>query len=396
MTAPHESQHRIVNVALRYALAVASVAAALLITRLLQPTVFPTPLFFVAIVVSTWLGGTGPGIVAVLLATVVLNHYFVPHGIAASSASLLYLAQFSLPGLLTCWFVKKRKEAEQALKDARDQLDVKVQQRTIELQRTNEQLTSEIAERHRTEEAFQQTQSDLAHLNRITTMSALATSIAHEVNQPLAAIVTTGDACLRWLGGDSPNVDRAKDSITRIIREGTRAGEVVRRIRSLSTKTTSHKSTVDVNELILEVVALLKPELNKHHINLVVELKENLPPIVGDRVQLQQVVLNLMVNGIEAMNDIDQESRSLLVRSEVLPAGRLLVSIHDTGRGFDASQAEQLFETFFTTKPDGVGMGLSIGRTIVEAHGGKLSATANRDRGATFQFDLPLKNGSNA
>jgi C4-dicarboxylate-specific signal transduction histidine kinase len=384
--------HVWVNTLARYALAVVSVAVALLITRLLQPTVFPTPLFFVAVVITTWFGGAGAGIFAVAFATVILNHYFVSPdtGTIADPAALLYLAQFSLPALLTCWFVKKRKEAETALKEARDQLDAKVQQRTLQLQSTNEQLQSEIVERKRTEEAFLKTQADLAHLTRITTMSELATSIAHEVNQPLAAIVTTGDACLRWLANEPPNVDRAKDSIARIINEGNRAGDVIRRIRALSTKTNPHKAPLQINGCIQEILALLKVELNKNNIALNAELEENLPLVFGDSVQLQQVILNLLINGIDAMNETNSRPRTLLVRSETLPQKRVQVLVRDTGCGFDPSQAEQLFETFFTTKPNGIGMGLSISRTIIEAHGGKLTASAAPDSGATFQFDLPI------
>jgi C4-dicarboxylate-specific signal transduction histidine kinase len=290
--------------------------------------------------------------------------------------------------------VKKRKEAEAALMESRDQLDVKVQERTAQLRLANKQLESEIAERKRTEQAFHKTQADLAHLTRITTMSALATSIAHEVNQPLTAIVTTGDACLRWLAAEPPNVDRAKDSVSRMISEGKRAGEVIRRIRTLSTKTSLHKSTLQLNELIREVVALLEMELIANRIELTTDLADNLPPVFGDRVQVQQVILNLMMNSIEAVSDLTARHRRLLIQSESLPPGNVYVRVCDNGCGFEPSQAEHLFETFFTTKPDGIGMGLSISQTIIEAHGGKLAGHCNADDGATFQFALPIADGS--
>lgn len=383
------------SLAIRYGLTIVSVALALLITQSLQPTVFPTPLFFSAIVLSTWYGGSGPGLFAVLLASALLQYYFVSEAqtLSARPPEILYLAQFSLPALLTCWFVKKRREAEVELKGARDQLEARVQQRTAELRESNEQLQLEIVERKRAEEAFHKTRADLAHLTRITTMSALTTSIAHEVNQPLAAIVTTGDACLRWLAAEPPNWDRVKDSVSRIINEGTRAGEVIKRIRALSTKTSLHKSALQINDVIHDVVALLRVELAKNRILVSDELGD-CPPVFGDPVQLQQVVLNLAINGIEAMSDITTRPRTLSIRSYRLGANRVQVSVQDCGCGFDPQQAERLFETFFSTKPNGVGMGLSISRTIIEAHGGKLSAIANPDYGATFTFELPIADGS--
>lgn len=389
-------RNRAALVVLKYGIAAVSVALALLVTRSLQPTVFPTPLFFAAIVVSTWFGGIGPGIFAVIFATLLLDYYFVSatRTFSVHPAALLYLAQFSLPALLSSWFVKKRKDAEQALKEARDQLDVKVQQRTAELRQANQQLQSEIAERQRAEEAFHKTQADLAHLTRVMTMSELATSIAHEVNQPLAAIVTTGDACARWLSLDPPNLVRARESVARIIAEGSRASEVVKRIRGLSKKTTFQKSLLQVNDLIHEVIALLDAELAKNKVRLRTDLDPKLPLVFGDRVQLQQVILNLMVNGIEAMNDVANQPRTLSLKSQKVDPDRVQVSVQDCGCGFESGQVEQLFEAFFTTKPGGIGMGLSISRTIIESHGGRLWATANTDHGATFQFALPISDGS--
>jgi C4-dicarboxylate-specific signal transduction histidine kinase len=389
-------RRRVALVVSKYGIAAISVTLALLITQSLQPTVFPTPLFFAAIVVSTWFGGIGPGIFAVIFATLLLDYYFISGSrtFSVHPAALLYLAQFSLPALLSSWFVKKRKDAEQALKEARDQLDVKVRQRTAELREANQQLQSEIAERQRAEEAFHKTQADLAHLTRVMTMSELATSIAHEVNQPLAAIVTTGDACARWLALDPPNLGRARESVARIIAEGSRASEVVKRIRSLSKKTTFQKSILHMNELIREVIALLDPELAKNKVRLRTELAPDLPLVFGDRVQLQQVILNLMVNGIEAMSEVANRARELSIKSQKVDPDRVQVSVQDCGCGLEANQLDHLFEAFFTTKPGGIGMGLSISRTIVESHGGRLWATTNPGHGATFQFALPIAEGN--
>ena len=374
-----------------YGIAILSVTFALVITKSLQPTVFPTPLFFAAIVISTWFGGTGPGVFAIAFATLVLDYYFISpvRGFSLRTADLPYLAQFVLPALLSGWFTRKRKEAETALKEARDHLDAKVQERTAQLRHTNEQLESEIAERKRAEESFHKTQADLAHLTRVMTMSELATSIAHEVNQPLAAIVTNGAAGVRWLAGEPPNIERARDSMTRIVNEGNRASEVIKRIRSLSRKASPHKSQLEINEIVQDVLALVRTELAKNRVRVSLDLKPDLPQVVGDRVQLQQVFLNLIMNGIEATEDVKDRARELRIKSECCDPGHVLVSVRDTGVGLDAQHIEQVFEAFYTTKTEGVGMGLSISRSIVEAHGGRLWASANQGPGATFQLTLP-------
>jgi len=382
----------------KYGIATLSVVLALVITQGLHPTLFPTPLFFAAILISTWFGGMGPGLFAVALATVLLDYFFISSrpGFALHPAALLYLGQFSLPALLSSWFVKKRREAEVALREARDQLELKVEQRTSELRRTNEQLESEINERRRAEEAFHKIQLDLAHLTRVMTLSELATSIAHEVNQPLAAIVTNGDACLRWLGSEPPNVERARDAVARIIHEGRRASEVVKRIRSLSQKATPHRAPLHINELVREMIALLESELARNSVRLKTQLEPDVPPVLGDRVQLQQVVLNLIVNGIEAMSGVKGRPREMQIRTEKLSGEQIQISVKDCGCGLDPEHADDLFEAFVTTKPGGLGMGLSISRTIVEAHGGKLRASRNPDFGATFQFVLPTVEANEA
>ena len=387
-SAPRKS--RIATAFFGYGLAVLAVTSAFLITASLKPTVFPTPLFFAAIVISTWYGGTGPGITAMVLATGILNFYFISpaRGFTIHTADLPYMAQFVLPALLSGWFTKKRKEAETALKEARDHLDAKVQERTAQLRQTNEQLQSEISERKRAEETVHKTQADLAHLTRVMTMSELATSIAHEVNQPLAAIVTNGAAGMRWLAAEPPNVERARESVTRIISEGNRASEVIKRIRTLSKKTSPHKSPLDINEVIQEVLAFTGAELVKNRVVLSCELTPSPPRVTGDRIQLQQVLLNLIMNGVEAMTGVEG-TRELAITSGTDDRGQVLVSIHDSGTGIGAENLEKVFEAFFTTKSEGVGMGLSISRSIIEAHGGRLWATANDGRGATFQFTLP-------
>jgi C4-dicarboxylate-specific signal transduction histidine kinase len=383
--------HRWAAAALRYALVFLTVGAALFITIALHPTLFPTPLFFAAIVVSTWYGGVGPGILAVLLATFTVDFYFVPpfHIVKAGVTDVPYLAQFALPALLSSWFVKKRKDAEAALRDARDQLEVKVQQRTAELRQANEQLQAEMAERKRAEEAFHAIQANLAHLSRVMTMSELTTSIAHEVNQPLAAVVTNGDACRRWLSLSPPNVERARHSAAQIIQEATRASAVIKRVRDLSRKAIAQPENLDINQVIDEVLGLLASELAQNRVQISTDFGSVLPTIIGDRVQLQQVVLNLIVNAIEALKPVQDRARRIRVSSRVNAPRAVEVSVRDNGVGMKASELEHLFEAFFTTKPRGLGMGLSISRTIIESHGGRLWAEANPEFGAAFHFELP-------
>jgi len=231
-------------------------------------------------------------------------------------------------------------------------------------------------------------QMELAHVNRVTTMGELAASIAHEVNQPLAGVVANAEACLRWL--DRADLDAVRRSVEWIIEDGNRASEVIRRVRSLANKTGLEKVPLDVNDVVSETIPLVQRELIGHQILLRMELAPALPVILGDRVQLQQVIINLVMNGIEAMQPVRDRSRELVIRSLQDETRQVLVSVTDCGVGISAGNADRLFNAFFTTKSGGMGMGLSICRSIVEAHGGRLWATANVPHGATFQFTLPV------
>jgi PAS domain S-box-containing protein len=236
-------------------------------------------------------------------------------------------------------------------------------------------------------------QMELAHVNRVTTMGELAASIAHEVNQPLAGVVANAEACLRWL--DRADLDAVRRSIKWIIEDGNRASEVIRRVRSLANKTDLEKVPLDVNDVVSETIPLVQRELIGHRILLRMELAPVLPVILGDRVQLQQVIINLVMNGIEAMQPVRDRPRELVIRSLQDETRQVLVNVTDCGVGISAGNADRLFNAFFTTKSGGMGMGLSICRSIVEAHGGRLWATANVPHGATFQFTLPV-NADNA
>ena len=246
----------------------------------------------------------------------------------------------------------------------------------------------DITERKRADEALHKTQAELAHVTRVATLGELTASIAHEVNQPLAAIVTNGNACLRWLAGDSPNLDEARETARRIIRDGNRAGDVIGRIRTLLRKTGTEKELLDMNQAIREVVALAEDEVRRNEVALRTELTGDLPPILGDRVELEQVVLNLIMNAIEAMSAIGDRPRELVVRTQSGEVDQVCVTVQDSGIGLDPQSMGRIFDAFYTTKSQGMGMGLAISRSIVENHGGQLWAVPNEGPGATFQFTL--------
>jgi C4-dicarboxylate-specific signal transduction histidine kinase len=230
----------------------------------------------------------------------------------------------------------------------------------------------------------------LAHANRVTTMGQLTASIAHEVNQPLAAVVANAEACLRWLDRGTPDLNAARRSVEWIIDDGNRASEVIRRVRSLANKNSVEKLSLDINNVVSETVALVQRELISNEVSLRVELALSPSMILGDRVQLQQVIINLVMNGIEAMQSVTNRPRDLVIRSSQDENHEVMVNVTDCGVGISAENAERLFNAFFTTKAGGMGMGLSICHSIIEAHGGRISATNNLPYGTTVQFTLPV------
>jgi len=631
---------RALPVALRYGLAVSSVAVALIISLLLHPDVLVSPVFFLAIMLSAWFGGIGPGLLAALLSTLSIAYFFLPplYSLRFDLSHAPHLLVFFVSALLVSSWSAVRRRAETLLRQARDQMDLKVQERTADLKKSNEQLQDEIAERKRADEALQKqafelrdqaqllelahdailvrdltsritfwnrgaeklygwprdeaqgqishgflqtvfptscqtvdtellgrgywegellhmtrdgtqlvvasrqvmqrdnsgnpiaileinnditerkraeesmreqaslldlthdtifvrgmndaitywnrgaeelygwkkkeaigqishqlmqtifpspleriyeelrssghwegelihtkrdcsqvvvasrwslqcdeegnpfailetnnditerksasdalqrAQAELAHATRVMTMGELAASIAHEVNQPLGAIVTNGHACVHLLSQAIPDLNKSREVVGRMIRDGMRASEVTKRIRDLLHKAPPKKSPLNINEAIHEVIALVNSDVVRSNVQLKTELVADPPSIVGDRIQLQQVILNLILNGKDAMSSVQNHPRELVITSREGKAGELLVAVRDSGKGLDPKNVERIFDPFFTTKAEGMGLGLSISRTIIEAHGGTLWATLNEDRGATIQFILP-------
>jgi signal transduction histidine kinase len=239
------------------------------------------------------------------------------------------------------------------------------------------------------EVAVHEARAQLAHIARVTTLGELTASIAHEVNQPLTAVVTSGNACLRWLASQPPNLERAKNAVDRIVKDANRASDVVRRVRALAKRAPPHKEWLNINQTILETIALTRSEIEQNRIVLRTQLKDDLPRVLGDRIQLQQVILNLIINAIEGIGAAGEGPRELLVDSVRGDSHDVLVAVRDTGGGLTAGKVEHLFDPFYTTKSEGMGMGLTISRSIIEAHGGRVWATPNLPRGAVFQFTLP-------
>jgi C4-dicarboxylate-specific signal transduction histidine kinase len=333
-----------------------------------------------------------PSVLVSIIAVVCLNYFFIPPILSfrvGNPLDILALVSFLGIAWLITILMSQRKQAEEALEKANSELDAKVQQRTAELARANDELRGEMRERQRAEEALQKSQAELAHVTRVMTLGELMASLAHEVNQPLAAVVTNAQACLRWLALEPPRPDEARAAVERIVRDSNRASEVIQRIRALVKKSEPQMVALDINDLIREAISLEQREMLNQQVSLRTELASALPPVLGDRVQLQQVVINLVMNALEAMAPVTDRPRDMLIRSQRDDSNEVLVAVQDSGTGIDSENSERLFNAFFTTKPTGMGMGLSICRSIIAAHGGRLWVSPNAEHGATFQFTLP-------
>ena len=464
---------------------------------------------------SAWLGGMGPGLLAALLAALVVDWFITPplYAIRLDFDFALRIAVFALSALLVGWLGSRRRRMEDALRHSRDELELRVQARTADLTDSNARLQAEImararveetlrdqaalldlthdtvfvrdeqdvitywnrgaeqlygwtqaeaigtvtharmqtvfpaplpdimaeltrtgrwegelvhtrrdgtpvvvasrwslrrgtpgrapailetnndvTERKRAEDALHQAQTELARVTRVTTLGELAASIAHEINQPLAAIVADASACLHWLEADPPALDQVRGALAAIVHDGDRAAEVLTRIRALLARSVVARQPGPIAQIVDDVLPLVRAELRRHAIALQVSLAADVPQVLADRVQLQQVLINLLVNAAEAMRDVPTDRRRLVIRGACEPIDDhawAVITVEDTGVGLQELQADRLFEPFYSTKPAGLGMGLSISRSIVESHGGRLWATANPEHGATFHLALP-------
>jgi PAS domain S-box-containing protein len=486
------------SLALRYGLAVLSVAAAAGLARAFLHFHLPQPFAafaLSAIAITFWYAGTAPGILAAVLSSLVRDYFFEPD--TNIESRVLYDLVFLIFAVLMTRVAR-----------ARDELEVRVAERTAELTQSNDNLRREIAERNQAEyltsqvfesspdgmsivgtdyryervnpvyeqnwgrpvesivgthvadlwgaelfeakikpfldrcfagenasfadwfdnalgrryfalsytplrngserveaalvisrdltthtlasEALRQAQADLAHASRMTAMGELTASLAHEVNQPIAAAVTGAGTCVRWLTRENPDLEEAREAALGVARNARRAADIISRIRSVLKKGDSKRQWVDINEVIREIIALLRNEANCYTISIRTELDASLPKVLADPVQVQQVMMNLIMNSIDAMKELDQ-TRELSIRSQSADDNELIISVSDNGVGLPHQQAGQIFDAFFTTKPHGIGMGLRISRTIVESHGGRLWAADNSPRGASFYFTLPTK-----
>jgi C4-dicarboxylate-specific signal transduction histidine kinase len=381
----------------RYGLAIVLSLLALWLSLLLQIP-FGNPFWFffaIAVIVSTWLCGRGPGWVAVAFSTLAVLYYFIPPFRAwnLKMRDVPFFLTFVLCQIIVNWLISWRKNTEDALRTARDQLEARVEERTIELRNANDALRDQMEEQRRTEEDLQVTRTELARVARITTIGELTASIAHEVNQPLAAVVANADACVAWLSHDVPNLAEARAAAERTTQGATRASEVIVRIRSLINKATPEKARVQINAIIEETALLANGQALRNDVTLALQLAPGLPAVLGDTIQLQQVILNLLMNAIEAMSTVTDRPRTLLVRSELRDSRQIAVSVQDSGIGIKPEVMGRLFEPFFTTRSRGMGMGLPISRSIIEAHGGKLWAESDGAHGSVFQFTLPGEDG---
>jgi signal transduction histidine kinase len=332
----------------RYGLPVIACGIALVVARPLRAE---SSSFVLAIIISSLFAGRGPGLLAVGLSAIAFGLSNLPWGLSPLTAPSSYL-RFAV-------FVVVAYTASELIESKR-----------------------------RSEEALRRSQAQLSRATRFATVAELAASIAHEISQPLSAVVANGLACMQWLSAEPPNVTNAKVAAERIVRDGKDAGEIVSRIRALFRKTTLEKVDLNINGVIGEVLRLIQKDSVEKGIAIEADLEKRLPPVPGDRVQLQQVIFNLVLNGIEAMETVTDRPKRLLIRSKMQNADSVLVEVRDYGTGL--ADSERIYEAFYTTKEKGMGMGLSICRSIVEAHGGRLGTAPSQGPGTTFVFTLPL------
>jgi C4-dicarboxylate-specific signal transduction histidine kinase len=365
---------------LRYGLAITAVAAVLVTTlvqsRIQSPLAFNAQLCLIAIAITFWYAGTGPGLVALVLLCTMVSLLIRGHVIGADFALTQFSAFTVFFSLLILWFSDVRRRAERLLTEARDNLERRVAERTAKLQEANSEL-----------QKLRKLEADLAHTNRLSMMGVLAASLAHEVKQPITAARNNAGAALNFLAKKPPNLAEVREALGCIVGDAERAGDIIDGIRAHTKKAPLRQDRFDVNKMVTEVVELARSAISKHEVSLQMRLAADMFAVQGDRVQVQQVILNLILNAIEAMSSVDGP-RELVISTEQRQTNGV-VSVRDSGPGIDPEQLERVFEAFYTTKSNGVGIGLSICRSIIDAHGGRLWIEANEPRGAAFQFTVP-------
>jgi len=374
------------RILLRYGLALLMVVGAAAASSLLQlfserALSFP---FYVAVVISTWIG-IGPGLLTILCSAMVVDYFWIPplYTLGIDDENWSWYLVFTGSALVSLLWTWQRRNTQRAL-------ETTVARRTAELVAANLALRGEIAERQAAEAELQEAQAEVARTLRLTTVAETAAAIAHETNQPLAAIAVNAGACMRSLSREPPLLDLAREAAGCIVEDANRAAEVIARVRALLNKEGPKRQPVDVNRLVQDVLTLTHGAIDRQGIGCRVELSDRLPNVLGDPIQLQQVLLNLVTNGIEAMSTLANGPRVLKVHSAVDDAGAVVVTVEDSGVGIDSRQATRVFDSFYTTKPNGIGVGLSISRSIVEAHGGRLWLDSTVQHGARFCFALPV------
>jgi C4-dicarboxylate-specific signal transduction histidine kinase len=336
---------------------------------------------------SAWV----PGWLSVFLSVIAVDYLFIPpiYVLDLSLKDLPWLIAFVGCAVATNGLSIKRRRMEERLLLAHSELEQRVYERTLDLQQTNERLITEIAERARMETALRETRNELARAARIMTVGELTSSIAHEINQPLSAVMSNAEAALNWLQRNPPALPQANESVAAIIAAGGRAGDIVTRIRSLIKKGSPDLTVLNINDVIDSVLATTREDFENKDVVLECRLESTLPAVLGDRVQLQQLISNLLNNAKEAMADINDRPRKLVVCTKQIASDGVAITIEDAGTGLANADSARLFQPFYSTKAEGTGMGLSICRSIAESHGGKISAASRSPFGSVFCVDLP-------
>jgi signal transduction histidine kinase len=377
---------------LGYAVAVIAVSVAAVATFGLGSAMKHTPtLFFCSVIFSSWFGGVWPGVLAAVLSAITLDYYFIPprYALGISLEEAPDMIVFVSSAIFVSWLNGEQKRAKDSLRQARDELDARVRERTAELKQTNERLQAEIAERKMAEDGLVRAQAEAAHASRLALVGELTASIAHELNQPLGAILSNSDAGELLLESAGPQLDDIRQILADIRRDDLRASGVIKHLRALLRKGEVELQPLDLNELVADALRLVDGESRRRGIELETELSAVLPAVRGDKTQLQQVLLNLVLNGMDVMVDSSAAKRRIIVQTASDPNEETEVVVTDTGPGISPDRLPRLFDAFFTTKEYGMGLGLSIARSIIEAHGGRIWAENNADGGATFRFTLP-------